>query len=210
MINAAVSYADADKELVDTFNAQPRGSKSGEYWSADALMALKGRIKSFYIATQASRCCYCDRHQGTENHRVWDVEHIVDRAKYAWFLFTPRNLAAACPDCNLAKSETEVLKTRGRKTYPSSSADFKIVHPHFDNFDDHIFRHRHIYIPKTPKGSFTIYTCKLLRFAEKYIDWENSAADTRFEAEVNAAFDSEGAMAVAAVSSIANQLSRPD
>ncbi|MBB4616735.1 HNH endonuclease [Sphingomonas abaci] len=210
MINAAVTYADADKDLVDAFEALPRESKSGDYWSEDALKALKGRIKSFYIAAQGSRCCYCDRHQGTENHRAWDVEHIVDRAKYAWFLFTPRNLAAACPDCNLAKSETEVLKTRGRKTYPSSSADFKIVHPHFDQFNDHIFHYRHVYIPKTPKGSFTIYTCKLLRFAEKYIDWQNSAADTRFEAEVNAAFDSELPMAVAAVNSIANQLSQPD
>jgi disulfide oxidoreductase YuzD len=121
-------------------------------------------------------------------------------------MFTARNLAASCPDCNTAKGAKETLKTPNRKTYPKGSSDFRIVHPHFDNFADHIYRVGHIYVPKSKKGNHTIVVCDLLRFAEKYIDWENSAIDTRFEAEVNAAFDDDRVMGLAAVADIVAKL----
>jgi hypothetical protein len=206
MIAAPITYCAADKGLVDAFDALDRAKKKPAYWSDGALAALKSRVKAFHIGVQDSRCCYCDRHQATENHRAWDVEHVADRSKYPWFMFTPKNLAASCPDCNLAKSAKETLKTPGRRTYPNTSEDFRIVHPHFDTFADHIHRLGHIYIPKSSKGKYTIITCDLLRFAEKYIDWENSAMDTRFEAEVNAAFDDVGIMGQEAVAEIVAKL----
>ena len=206
MIAEAFIYCPADKELVDAFDALDRDEKDAGYWSDEALAELKSRVKAFHINIQASRCCYCDQHQGTENHRAWDVEHVADRSKYPWFMFTTKNLAASCPDCNTAKGAKETLTTPGRKTYPTSSEDFRIVHPHFDSVADHIHRRGHIYIPKSPKGKYTIMACDLLRFAEKYIDWENSATDTRFEAEVNAAFDDNGMMGLAAVEDIVAKL----
>lgn len=209
MIAAPIAYNEVDQALVDAFNALPRPARDGQYWAHDEVKDMRGRVKSFYIAAQETRCCYCDRHLGTENHRNWDVEHIADRAKHAWFMFTPTNLAAACPDCNTAKSTTEVLTNPRRVTYPTGSAAFKIVHPHFDRFADHIHRVGQIYLPKTRKGTFTIYTCDLLRFAEKYIAWENSAADSRFEAAVNTAF-ADGPMAHAAVEEIVGQLPHAD
>ncbi|WP_428969905.1 HNH endonuclease [Sphingomonas sp. Xoc002] len=199
MIAAPIAYCEADNQLVAAFDALARGDKAPGYWADDILAGLKTRVKAYYITAQSSRCCYCDRHQGTENHRSWDVEHIADRSKYPWFMFTPKNLAAACPDCNVAKSDKEALVTAGRKTYPADSAGFRLVHPHFDSFADHILRLDLVYIPKTKKGKYTIIACDLLRFAEKYIAWENSAADTRFEAEVNAAFQHSGAAGLAAV-----------
>lgn len=206
MIAEPIIYCAADKLLVDAFDALERPAKDPNYWSDVALTALKARLKAFYIGVQGSRCCYCDRHQATENHRAWDVEHVADRSKYPWFMFTARNLAASCPDCNTAKGAKETLTTPGRKTYPNSSADFRIVHPHFDSFADHVHRLGHIYVPKSSKGKHTIVMCDLLRFAEKYIDWENSATDTRFEAEVNAAFDDDGVMGQAAVADIVAKL----
>lgn len=206
MIAEPVVYGAADKLLVDAFEALERGAKNPGYWSDEALTALKSRVKDFYIAIQGSRCCYCDRHQGTENHRAWDVEHVADRSKYPWFMFTARNLAASCPDCNTAKGAKEALTTPGRKTYPAGSSDFRIVHPHFDSFADHILRLGHIYVPKSRKGKNTIVMCDLLRFAEKYIEWENSVIDTRFEAEVNTAFDNDGPMGDAAVTEILAKL----
>ncbi len=206
MIAEPIMYCPADKELVDAFDALARPAKDPSYWSDGALTALKARVKAFYIAAQGSRCCYCDRHQATENHRAWDVEHVADRSKYPWFMFTARNLAASCPDCNTAKSAKETLTTPGRKTYPKGSADFRIVHPHFDSLADHVHRLGHIYVPKSLKGKHTIVMCDLLRFAEKYIDWKNSATDTRFEAEVNAAFGNDGMMGQAAVADIVAKL----
>ncbi|WP_434710630.1 hypothetical protein NMA58_13730 [Rhizobium sp. YTUHZ045] len=206
MIAEAVTYGEAEKALVDAFDSLERAAKDPGYWSDQALGALKSRVKDYYIAIQNSRCCYCDRHQGTENHRAWDVEHVADRNKYPWFMFTARNLAASCPDCNTAKGSKETLTTPGRKTYPAGSSDFRIVHPHFDDFADHIHRAGHIYLPKSKKGKNTIVMCDLLRFAEKYIEWENSATDTRFESEVNAIFADDRMMGLAAVEDVLAKL----
>ncbi|GAN88093.1 hypothetical protein LU298_09770 [Komagataeibacter intermedius] len=205
MIVTPVVYCEDDQTLVDAFNHLPRPNMDSNYWSSDELKDLRGRVKTFYITAQGSRCCYCNRHLGTENHRVWDVEHIADRSKHAWFMFTPTNLAAACLDCNTAKSSTEVLTNARRVTYPSGSQHFKIIHPHFNRFADHILRVGQVYLPKTSKGKFTIYKCDLLRFAEKYIEWENRAVDRRFETEVSTVF-ADGLMAQAAVENIIAQL----
>lgn len=189
MIANPLNYEAADQQIVETFEALPAADQLGNYWSDPSLDGLKTRIKTYYIAAQHTRCCYCSRHLETDNHRLWDVEHIVHRAKHAQFMFTPKNLAAACPDCNSRKGDTEALVNSGRKTYPSFSKDFRILHPHFDKFEDHIHRVGLVYLPKTEKGKKTIYTCDLLRFAQKFIDWENSAADASFEKEVDQVFD---------------------
>lgn len=168
----------------------PEGSAvDPEIWSHEATASLKSSIKSFCISTQGSRCCYCDRHLGTENHRVWDIDHIVPRSTHPHFTFEPRNLAASCVDCNLAKRDTPVLVNKRRKTYPKKSDAFHILHPYFDKYTDHILRDGYIYVGKTVKGKKTIYTCDLLRFAQKYLDWSNSISDDRFESDVDDVLD---------------------
>ena len=47
--------------------------------------------------------------------------------------------------------------------------------------------------------------CNLLRFAQKFIAWENSAADASFEEEVDIIFD-EKATAQAAIDAILAEL----
>lgn len=209
MIAVAVTFNDEDLRIVDAFDKLDRDRKAGGYWSDEALSSLRARVKTFYITAQNYRCCYCDLHRPTDNHREWDVEHVADRSKYPWFMFTPKNLAAACPECNGAKKAQEVLRTTGRKTYPDTSDGFTIVHPHFDDYSDHIYRVGMVYLPKTSKGRKTIYICNLLRFAEKHIDWNFSAADTRFEAEVEAVFQSSGVAAQSAVDAVVSQLPNP-
>lgn len=210
MIAAAIIWSEADAVLVDAFNVKPRADKLGSYWSDEGLAALRGRVKTFYIAAQGEHCCYCARHLAAAFHRSWDLDHIVDRAKYPWFLFTPENLAASCPECNQAKTDKEVLKNPGRKTYPNNTDAFRIVHPHFDSYDDHIYRDGFVYVPKTDKGKFTIVLCDLLRFAVRYIAWGNSASDRRFEDDVDAAFGSDGIAAEAAVDKVAAELTQLD
>ncbi|MFH7323004.1 HNH endonuclease [Aeromicrobium sp. JJY06] len=155
-------------------------------WSDELLKTIRARIKSHYIEQQGSVCPYCDRHQGTENHRVWDIDHVVPRSTHPAFTFEPRNLVASCPDCNVAKGDASVLVNSKRKTYPAKAEAFNIIHPHFDAYDDHIAHSGHVYVGKTVKGKKTIYQCDLLRFAQKYIDWSTPLADDRFETEVEA------------------------
>ncbi|MNT53053.1 hypothetical protein D3C72_1901190 [compost metagenome] len=102
-------------------------------------------------------------------------------------MFVTTNLAAACHGCNGAKSDKdglvnkEALVSRRRKTYPKRSEDFRILHPHYDNFEDHILAARMIYIGKTEKGKNTIYACDLLRFASQFLNLETKAIDESFE-----------------------------
>lgn len=206
MIIDAITYCTEDAALVKEFAALDAQAQCADYWSSPALEQLRSRVKAFYIAAQKTRCCYCNRHLATDHHRMWDVEHIVSRSGHPRFMFEPRNLAASCPDCNVLKGDAPVLINRKRTGYPKTSASFLIVHPHFDRYEDHVFQRGMLYFGKTEKGKRTIYVCDLLRFAQKFIDWENSATDTRFEREVEVALDGSARTSQAAVEAIVAQL----
>jgi hypothetical protein len=115
-------------------------------------------------------------------------------------------------DCNLKKSEKdpfinkEAMVNPKRITYPKNSSAFRIVHPHFDNYNDHIYNLGMVYLGKTEKGKATIYACDLLRFAQQFIEWENSVADTSFEKDVDALFQSGSAVSQAALNKLVAQL----
>ena len=83
-------------------------------------------------------------------------------------MFTPQNLAVSCRDCNLSKGQTEV-RTTTRKKFPNESRHYRIVHPHFDNYSDHIRWFGDICVPLTDKGVETQATCGLTRFTAKLL-----------------------------------------
>lgn len=79
-------------------------------------------------------------------------------------MFLPENLCVVCPTCNEFKGTTEVLVDQNVKTYPTSGDGFKIIHPLYDKYSDHIELVGGIlYRGKTDKGIFTINTCHLYR-----------------------------------------------
>lgn len=205
MIRSAVVFDGAELARVSEFNGRSREQMDAGAWSEPEHDDIRRAIKTHYIAQQSTRCCYCDRHLGTINHRDWDIEHIVSRATHPFFMFEPRNLAVACHDCNGAKSDQRVLRNDRRVTYPSEAGAFLIVHPHFDNYDEHIIYRDFIYVGKSEKGKRTIYVCDLLRFAQRFIDWSSSIADKRFEEDVDDLM-SGGASAPGALRRIASQL----
>lgn len=210
MIIKAVEYCAADMAIVAAYGELESHQQTPDFWSDKTLEKLKSRVKDHYIEEQGVRCCYCNKHLNSKNHRVWDIEHIACRAKHARFMFEPKNLAASCPDCNLSKGDKEVLVNPRRKTYPVDSKGFKIIHPHYDIYDQHISYKEFVYVPISEKGKFTIYTCDLLRFTVSFLDMKGSAADTSFEEEVNAAFNAKAdpVLADLAIELIELELSR--
>ena len=110
-------------------------------------------------------------------------KHIIPKTPYPKFLFTEKNLAIACKDCNLIKLDKNVLVNKTRKTFPSKSEDYIIVHPHFDVYDEHIGRlaDSKIYVGNTPKGIETVLICGLHRFLPKYA--ENLSLDSSKRAQ---------------------------
>lgn len=179
------------------------GGLTSDSWADKSLKSLRTRAKKHYVAEQQNRCCYCAQQWLTEHGRVWDLEHVVPRKTRPDFMFEPRNLAAACPDCNNAKSSDETLIDPRITLYPTSSGAFAVIHPHFDRWEDHINRNGLVYRPITDKGTWTVKHCKLGRFAVKYLDPtdETDPFDERFESAV-ADLTSDSVTAQAALSKL--------
>lgn len=135
----------------------------GGGWSSADLDPVRSRIKQFYLQGQAFKCCYCRRENAVQHGRAWDVEHVISRTANATFMFEPENLAVACIDCNLAKLDANIL-VHPRVRFPRTSGAYTIVHPHFDDWDEHFMFGGFVYAPLTAKGTETLKVCKLYRF----------------------------------------------
>jgi uncharacterized protein (TIGR02646 family) len=178
MIERPVAFSGAALAAVEA----SQGQLGGLEWSNAELNPVRAAVKSQCLPQQAHRCCYCYREILSTNGRVWDVEHVVPKSTHPEFTFEPRNLAIACPDCNIAKGEVETLVNSARVTYPDTSDAFLVVHPHFDEYAEHIVNLGLMYWPVTPKGEWTIYKCKLLRYLQAFMGWPDDISDDRFEA----------------------------
>ena len=144
-------------------------------WGEEDLLPIRTHIRNHYRDLN-SLCSYCQKDISLQSASNSHVEHIIPKSKARHFIFEPKNLCTVCSDCNEIKREQEVQKVevnplrrkKEYKRYPSASNSFKIVHPHFDNYEDHIFKCGEFYIDLSPKGSFTMLVCKLNRKAHKY------------------------------------------
>lgn len=159
-----VQYGAPCQALVDSFNAREPEQKDHRYWNDPSVDLVRAEIKDHYIAEQNRRCCYCNREYPTNNKAVWDGEHIIAKSLAPHFMFEPRNLAASCKDCNIAKGEDEVRVNPNRKAFPDQSQQYIIVHPHFDDYNDHIRWYGDVVRPLSAKGGQLVGMCKLWRF----------------------------------------------
>lgn len=160
------SVADADRQtLADESKAVP------SYWTSPpaarkaAVEDFRSDVKQHYFYGQSRRCCYCSFElQG--NHSTFDAEHILDRRTYPEFAFELRNLAASCRPCNGSKSKKNVLVAQHQTgdPLPYTSDQYKIVHPHLDEWGDHLeFDDLDRIAPKkgSGKGKETFDVCEI-------------------------------------------------
>lgn len=187
MIATPISYKAASALIVAAYDA---GSvKDAARWSHDDLNGVRREIKQHYIAEQEYLCCYCGLPNPANHGRDWDVEHITPRKLHPEFMFTPQNLAVACHECNGHKGSKETLIDPSAPTYPLTTDDFLIVHPHFDDWKDHILRDDLTYASFTEKGKWTIKECNLSRFTGRSIGLRYPISDTRYEEPVRRLLD---------------------
>lgn len=172
MISEPIKFSAQAASIVNAYNSS--SSKDPGHWERPENSSVREEIKKYYIECQAGLCCYCAKSHPPDNLRHWDGEHIMAKALYPEYLYEPRNLAAACPTCNLWKSDFDVLIRPSPKNYPRSSAKFSLIHPHVDEYSDHISLHLgFVYVPKTRKGAKTIDVCYLGRFAVQLAGWDD-------------------------------------
>lgn len=152
-------------------------------WSSDDLQNLRSGIRDFYRIKQNGKCAYCQNDISIRSAANCHVEHIIPKSIILKFIFEPKNLCVICADCNEIKRNKEVLNNeqittvnKTPKQYPRASNSFLIVHPHFDNYNDHIEKFGQYFFDKTNKGHFTIGACLLNRRLREF-GWEEQVID---------------------------------
>lgn len=139
------------------------GNPQKEDWEKSALTDFKGRVRQHYRNQQNDRCAYC-RMEISSATGSFHIEHIIPKSLHPEWMYNPKNLCVACGNCNSAKYNDNVLSSENYTNLPSNSSDYLIVHPHLDNYFEHIqIVDGLLYKGLTKKGKFTIKTCNLTR-----------------------------------------------
>ena len=147
---------------------------------------FRSLIRNHYLLDQKLTCFYCRQYIFSTNGLHWQVEHILPKSLFPQFLFEPKNLIVICPDCNREKGNQNPHVNGDRacsqSSYPSTSGRFKIIHPLYDTYEDHIERvpSDHCDYPDhyflrahTPKGKATVKICDLNRFYQEFAGYKD-------------------------------------
>lgn len=166
-------YQPTEQEKQAIKELEDKGLVADDWYSGKKyIKSFKENLRSDMYEKQNKLCVYCRIYVPlgcVPMHR----EHIVYKDEHLQWMFLPENLCIACPNCNDFKGTTEVLANPETSTYPTTSNGFKIIHPFYDRYFDHIeLIGGVLYRGKTPKGIFTIETCHLyrVRLAEERVD----------------------------------------
>lgn len=148
----------------------------GKYKHKDLVTKFRQEVKDHYYWRQRRMCCYCSM-ELPPNARTYDAEHILDKLGFPEFMFHPENLAVACVLCNTHKSAKSVLSDDARpSSIPTKKDDYKIVHPHLDEWNHHLRFDdigRIVPVEDSAKGVATITICVMdginfLRLSDKF------------------------------------------
>ncbi|HIE9149134.1 TPA: HNH endonuclease [Klebsiella variicola subsp. variicola] len=172
-INNVYSYSEDD---LASINAIKQGNYTHLSWGDDSLADVRRNIRDFYRNEQRGTCAFCKNEISLRSALNCTIEHIIPKSLNFNFMFTANNLCVICADCNEIKRAQEVINeipdvtsnSTRRVRYPTTGTVFKIVHPHFDSWNEHIIRFGRAYIDKSTKGANTIVICKLNRFFHEF------------------------------------------
>lgn len=157
-------YQPTDEEKKAIKELEAKGLTSDDWDSGKSqIKSFKENLREDMYEKQNELCVYCRIHVSNAcfpMHR----EHIVHKVAHPQWVFLPENLCVSCYWCNLYKGTTEVLVDPETTSYPQSEEGFKIIHPLYDRYSEHIELIGGIlYRGKTDKGKFTIDACHLYR-----------------------------------------------
>ena len=166
-------YQPTDEEIKAIKELEDKGLDASDWDSGKKyIKSFKKNLRDDMYNKQNKLCAFCRIHVSlacVPMHR----EHIVYKNEHPQWMFLPENLCVACPTCNEFKGTTEVLEDPQTVSYPNESTGFKIIHPLYDKYSDHIELVGDVlYKGKSDKGIFTINTCHLYRvdLAEERVD----------------------------------------
>lgn len=157
-------YQPTEEEKQAIREMEDKGLVAGDWDSKKKYIKnFKENLREDMYEKQNELCAFCRIHVPlgcVPMHR----EHIVYKDAHPQWMFLPENLCVVCPLCNEFKGTTEVLTNPKTVVYPKDGKGFKIIHPLYDRYSEHIeLLNGILYRGKTKKGIFTIETCHLYR-----------------------------------------------
>jgi len=167
LIRNSYEYTDAEKRTLRT-----NPVIDSKDWEKSIFKKIKLNLKQHLTQEQNQICPYCGLKFSVATCYP-HIEHIVHKDNHLDFMFEPKNLAISCPICNVNKGRKETLTDSSRTDYPTEGSSFVIIHPHFDNYSEHIELFEQIFLKAiTGKGRVTIDYCNLCRMeiAEEMAD----------------------------------------
>jgi uncharacterized protein (TIGR02646 family) len=150
-------------------------------WSYTQLKKIKSKIKTEKLERQGYLCCYCS----TDLYRVHsisiDIEHVLPKSDFRKYMFTIKNLSAACKQCNMTlknKDSSFIIESDLFNKKPFLKKHYEFIHPTLEIYEKHIFRRderagRNIITTfeiKTPKGQYTYEYFKLHEIEKRALD----------------------------------------
>lgn len=156
-LNDPVRYSAEEQSFIDD-HLKPQG-KEGWNDSRNETKSIKNRISNHTIIAQGGRCAYCEKILAKGEV---EIDHIANKGLYGEFTYEPYNLVSSCTCCNSPCNKGQkdcVVAPVDRLVYVNN--EFTIVHPYFDNPDDHLkyMDDEHIYFDInncSQKGKATI------------------------------------------------------
>ena len=167
MLNYTLTNKAYSPSTVETGIIQTNPPQKAEDWQNNIYNSYKTNLKAHVILNQKDRCAYCRKIIEADG-KYEPLEHIVPKTFRPEWLFHPKNLLVTCDSCNNLKGTEQVLNDQyiNSTDYPSLSEAFKIFHPYYDNWGDHLTYEDELFlIPiNNSKGAATIKICKLYRY----------------------------------------------
>lgn len=171
MINRPIVYSEAAQRHVNTFDGK------STHWDGMCVVrkAFRKEVRDYYRNEQGYTCPYCGRLREEFHGGQWDIDHIVPKSSHPEYLYTPKNLAVTCKDCNTFKNKQDPLLVELLQDtpYPEEKECYKIIHPHFDSYQEHLKLTRDrkghsCHEVLSDKGRETFHACHLIRFSEAF------------------------------------------
>lgn len=151
----------------------------GDIWENPSIKPVKRKIKDHYRAVLNENCCYCRRDTTDEFNMVLDIEHVLPKAVYSTYMFTPFNLSVSCKRCNMEIKKDKVTFLNNPAIPPANAQDtnnYKLIHPNFDIYSEHLTKEVYQYDDKklvkysvvdtSPKGLYTKEFFELDKFEQ--------------------------------------------
>lgn len=161
-----IRFSKIEQKVIDGLKPFIGGEWEGEIKATSTTKKserdkVKKKLKTKLIKIQGKYCIYCGIHEDYCGSKL-QREHIAPKGKkhYPNFVFEPENLCLACYKCNIELKGQKDVASGEKSIYKKNK--FSIIHPYFDNFDDHIelkFVNGQVLIKRKPysrKGKQTI------------------------------------------------------